>query len=95
MEPTEHKHLSKEAEAKAAEEKKAAEAKAAEDAKAAAKEPEEELPTFTHDSLIQRAHETVGYAPHVIAGALSKVQKKNLTIEEAQEACRKFLGEDD
>lgn len=65
-------------------------AKASDDAKSS-----EETPVFSHEDLIRRAYRTVGHSPTVIGGALAGVQKKNLTIEEAREACEKFLRHKD
>jgi hypothetical protein len=47
--------------------------------------------TFTHEWLIEAAAH-LGFLPHEVAGALSAIPKKNLTIEEAREATKVWLA---
>lgn len=63
------------------------------DAKAETKpEPKEEDETFTVERLIEDARALVGYAPHVVAGALSQERKKHFTQKEATKLTRDFLA---
>jgi Holliday junction resolvasome RuvABC DNA-binding subunit len=50
----------------------------------------EDAETYSHEWLIG-APNAVGYKPDDIAGALSAVSKKNLTIEETQDAVKAWL----
>lgn len=61
-------------------------------AREAAKEadPPKDAETYSVEWLIDSP--AVGYAPHEIAGALSAVSKKNLTIEETQAAVKAWLS---
>lgn len=69
--------------------KELAPAQAAREAAKAA-DPDPGAETYTREWLMAAAG-AVGYPPHVIAGALSGIQKKNLTIEETQDACKAWL----
>lgn len=71
-------------------EKDKAPAVAAREAQRAA-DPPADAETFDRAWLME-ASSSVGYEPHIIAGALSGVHKKHLTIEETQDACKAFLA---
>lgn len=55
-------------------------------------EPVQKEATFSHDELIESGRAALGVAPFVVAGALAKVNRKNLTLDEAQTAVNTFLG---
>lgn len=59
-------------------------------AKDAGAETDEGAETYPHEWLIE-ASGVVGYRPHEIAGALSAISKKHLTIEEARAATKEWL----
>lgn len=75
--------------AKTNEEEKPAPSAAREAAKATDPDPDAE--TFDHEWLISAAG-GIGFKPEEVAGALSAVSKKNLTIEEAQAAVEAWLS---
>lgn len=74
--------------AKTDEDEKPAAAAAREAAKAA--DPPEDAETFDHEWLIS-AGPGLGFKPEEVAGALSGVSKKNLTIDEAKAAVKAWL----
>lgn len=92
-------------EARAAEEKAAVEAaavekqKAAEDAvqetvdvkEAKAKDSEDRFPK---EELVGRMRQALDYPAHVIAGALHSVDQDELTLKEANAACKTWLGQE-
>lgn len=53
-------------------------------------DPPADAETFDHDLLIQAAG-SFGYQPHEVAGALSAVSKKHLTLDEAKAATAAWL----
>lgn len=50
------------------------------------------VPTFTHDQFIDRLYRLTGYPARTVAGALRKVEKKNLTVAEVKKACEDYLN---
>lgn len=68
-------------------------APAAKEAAEAAKdvEPDEEAEEFPVERLVQESQDFLGVPRHVAAGALSGVNKQNLTVEEADAAVKTFL----
>jgi hypothetical protein len=55
---------------------------------------EESEPTFSHERLIKECISQVGHPAHVIRGALHRVSKQNLTLDECRDLCEKWLGTD-
>lgn len=53
-------------------------------------DPPEEADRFDHAFLIEAAG-SFGYKPYEVAGALSAIAKKNLTIDEAAAATKAWL----
>lgn len=76
--------------AKQDEEKKDAPSAARDAAKEAATDVAEDTPTYDHDWLISAAG-SFGFQPAEVAGALSAVSKKNLTIDEAKATTAEWL----
>lgn len=62
-------------------------------AAAAAKEadPPEDAEAFPLERLIQDSDDLLGAPRHVVAGAVSKVRKKELTVEEGKKAVSAYL----
>lgn len=67
--------------------------KAARDAqREAAREVDEDAQTFPVERMLgPDAYALTGYEGHIVAGALTGVTKKNLTIDEVQAACKAWL----
>lgn len=76
-----------------AEAKKSAKATEPETPKEAvqAAEPAEDALEFPVERLISEGGPLLGHEPHVVAGALSGVNRKNLTIEEGKAAVSAWL----
>jgi hypothetical protein len=56
-------------------------------------EPKEDAEAFPVERLTgPDAQALTGYEPHEVAGALSAINKKNLTVEEAKKATKAWLG---
>lgn len=51
-----------------------------------------DLPRFSHEQLIESGPRALGVAPFVVAGALAREKKKELTMDEAKRAVKRFLG---
>lgn len=58
---------------------------------AAAVEVTEEDEKFPVERLVRDGAKLVGHPPHVVAGALSGISKKNLTQDEAKAAVKAWL----
>jgi hypothetical protein len=55
-------------------------------------EPSEDAPVHSVERLTgPDAYDLTGYEPHIVAGALAGVSKKNLTAEEAKAAVKAWL----
>lgn len=54
--------------------------------------PDSDEPTYSRDRLMEEAYALTGYEAHVLAGALSAVPKKNLTVSEVKAAVKAFLS---
>lgn len=56
-----------------------------------ATEPAEDALTFSVDRLISDGGDLIGHESHVVAGALSGVNRKQMTLEEAEAAVDAWL----
>jgi hypothetical protein len=56
-----------------------------------ATEPAEDAIEFSVERLISEGGQLIGHEPHVVAGALNSVNRKNLTLEEAEAAVDAWL----
>ena len=54
-------------------------------------DPADDTPKFSVERLQAQAGDFFGQPPHVVAGALSSVNRKELTIEEAEAAVKAWL----
>lgn len=49
-----------------------------------------EAPTYPVERILAESGDFLGVAPHVVAGALARITKKNLTLDEVRDAVKAY-----